>query len=723
MEIERSFMSSRKLIAGAALALAGTTAALACGPFFPWALFDNREQTLKAAPNNGFAFEAAHLVAVTDAALKPVELDTTAWGSDDDNKKAALKQRTDAEAIGLSPEQAALIARMRAAETGEAAFALGADLPAAVRLYTAAAVDYGHERWGEAADRLKALLDLPAADGQLRATWAAYTLGRLYAEHQGEVVAQFSRVRTLALAGAPDPLGLAVASYGEEAGTHLEQAQALEPEEKQPFPPDAAAKFHEQMAAAVTLYAQQAAHGSDAGVQSLRMVAEEILGSQTLIDAVIEDDLIRRLLIVYAAAGTDSRIGELVAAIEQKHILVAPGADRLAAAAYQTAHYDYARRLVDKAPGPMASWLKAKLALQKGDMAAADGFYADAIKGFPASPELSPSNEQLVVGERAVLVLSRGEYVEALEQLYPVGATYWGDVAYLAERVLTPDELKSFVDTRLPVLKVLPERQTPLEHGVWSIDPAVSLRNLLARRLVRAGRYAEATGYFSPPDPKDKDQTDVRPQVDAYAAALKRATDAWRDVDRAEAWYRAASLSRTAGMEMMGYEGPPDQAYSGGVLDGGIGPVKLEGKFIPDPERQRFAASAAAPDRRYHYRFVAVDQALKAADLLPPRSQSFAAVLCQATGWMLDSHGDLAKVAEIYRRYLKQGAAVPWAANFGTECPQPDFAEAKHLQWVEPVWTARHVAGRHRWMIGGVLIVLIGAGAGLLLHRRRSRVA
>jgi len=318
--------------------------------------------------------------------------------------------------------------------------------------------------------------------------------------------------------------------------------------------------------------------------------------------------------------------------------------------------------------------------------------------------------------------LTRGEYVEALEQLYPVGATYWGDVAYLAERVLTLDELKRFVDTRLMALKPVAEIQPPTEEGEWAVDPSVALRNLLARRLVRAGRYAEAVVYFTPPDPKDKDdkRPDVRVQVRDYAAALKRSQDAWRGIDQAEAWYRASRLAREAGLEMMGYEGPPDQAYGGGMLDGGIGPAKLEGKFITDGEQKRFAASVAMPDRRFHYRFIAADEASKAADLLPPRSQAFAAVLCQATGWMLADYGDPDRVKELYARYLKQGAHVAWATHFGRDCPEPDFAEAKHLQWVEPVWAARHFAGRYRWAFGAALLVLIG-GAGVLVRRRNRQ--
>jgi len=29
---------------------------------------------------------------------------------------------------------------------------------------------------------------------------------------------------------------------------------------------------------------------------------------------------------------------------------------------------------------------------------------------------------------------------------------------------------------------------------------------------------------------------------------------------------------------------------------------------------------------------------------------------------------------QIYQRYVKQGAYMPWASQFGRTCPEPDFA-------------------------------------------------
>jgi len=87
---------------------------------------------------------------------------------------------------------------------------------------------------------------------------------------------------------------------------------------------------------------------------------------------------------------------------------------------------------------------------------------------------------------------------------------------------------------------------------------------------------------------------------------------------------------------------------------------------------------------------------------------------------MLADYGDPDRAKELYARYLQQGAHVAWATHFGRDCPEPDFAGAKHLQWVEPVWAARHFAGRHRWALAAALLVLVG-GAGVLLRRRNRQ--
>jgi len=723
-------MSSRRwLIAAAALGLIGMSAAIACGPFFPTQLLDDRAGTLKTAPVNSFAFEASRLVTPSDD-LKAVEAPYD-WLQSDDQLP---KQRATAEAQSLSPAQARLLLAMRRTTNGEQAFKTGAALPAAVRLYTAGAVDFAHERQAAAALHFEAVLALPDDDGAARAVWAAYMLARLR-RLDGDVAGaadRFRLVRTLALRGMPDPLGLAVASYGEEAGLHLAAAKTL---------PSADPAMRRELAAAVALYAEQAARGSDSGIQSLRLVAEKAMGDDALLTVAVTDPLIQRLLIIYALARAqdpemdlsyddnaaynpkpidgkppdNSRLVALVDAIDRSAAPPVDGADRLSVLVYEIGRYDLAERLAGKTSGPLAAWIRAKLALQKGDLSGAAALYAEATRSLPATPgagALDDSNIRLLIGERGTLALARGEITDALYYLFR--AHYWGDVAHLADRILTADELKRFVDDT-PAAPA--DSATPViddSTAQWSAaDMTSRLRNLLARRLVRDGRFAEAAIYFT--DPK------IAVAATAYARALDDATRRWSGIARARGWYGAATLARESGMALMGFEGAPDFAYWQGGLDDGIGQQKLEGTLITPDERARFERTAPTPDRRFRYRYIAVDQALRSAALLPPRSQAFAAVLCRATGWMLGTSGADDTAAALYRIYRARGAALPWAAHFGRDCPEPDFTGAERLLWTQPLAQVRHSARRHAGWIGAGLAAAAAGLGGWAWRRRRNR--
>ena len=709
-------MFDRKLTAVAMIAGMAVSGAIACGPDFPWQLLDRREATFTAPPANSFDFEARRLVSPPDDGLKPVE-------SDDPDTS-----RKHADAEGLTPPQTAALTAMRAAESEAAAFAVGGDLPPAVRLYTAGAVAYWKDDVERAMVRFDEVLQLPEPDGAPRAVWAAFMLGRLAAEVEDwdKAGQAFERTRTLARAGAPDPLGLAVASLGEHARLHAIRAEQLVGEDGA-LPPADEDAFARAMDAAVTLYAEQAARGSDSGLNSLRMVAKRLTGNPALLAAAFRQPLPQRLIVAYAQSrteGAEDMLAGIVTALEQHGSDRAAGADRLASLAYGQGRYDLAGRLVDKAPGPLAAWVKAKLALQRGDVAGAAALLAEASRAFPAdgAAALDPGSATRVRGEAGALALGRGEYVNALELLYPLASTYWGDVAHIAERVLTTDELKAFVDARA---KDGPAPPPPTgeasESWLPSRPPGAALRDLLARRLMRDGRHDEAPGYFS--DPQEAGlATD-------YIQALRETQDrwwpgGWWSIDRARAFYQAAVLARRHGMEIMGTEAAPDYVGYQGAFDMALGQRTLKDgePYITEGERQRFDASRARPDERYHYRYVAVAHAEAAAELLPPRSQAFAAVLCQATGWMFSTARD-DHARALYARYVKEGPLVEWAGHFGRDCPEPNFDGAERLRLVYPWMQARAWAHGHRWPLAAAVLFIVGAGALWIVRRRRGAPA
>jgi cellulose synthase operon protein C len=562
--------------------------------------------------------------------------------------------------------------------------------------------------------------------------------------------AAFAQTRSLAIGGAPDPLGLAVASYGEEARVHLDRAHGLLKDGG--LPEADRHDYADEIEVAVELYAAQAARGSRIAVDSLRMVAEELADpgqppaatEPAKLRAAIARPIVQRLLVAYALAQGDADLDsnkllpQLVDAIQDAGGGPPAAADRLAALCYRIGRFDMAAQLAASASGPLAAWVKAKLALQQGDTAAAAADYAEASRAFPdaAASSLDDANIKLIAGERATLALARGGYVDAMAQLYPVAATYWGDVAHIAERVLTVDELKQFVDARVAAPLVPKTKAEPSDDfETWlAPEPAAQLRDLLARRLMREGRFKEAQAYFHAAADPNFDDHDVARQAAQYALALHDSTSRWWQADRARAWYAAAKLARWSGMAMLGYEGPPDYFGLHGDYDTGIGQAKLDGALVTSGEKARFAAAAARPDLRFHYRFIAVDDAIHAADRLPPRSQAFAAVLCQATGWMLSTTDKLdtedwprtkqneadRQVTALYRRYVQQGAYVPWAAHFGHGCPEPDFDAAARFDREQLLRDMRHFASRYRWGLGLGLIGLLGAAIAWLAVRLRA---
>ena len=480
-------------------------------------------------------------------------------------------------------------------------------------------------------------------------------------------------------------LALAVASLGEEGRLHFERAKRIV---EATFPEgDAVAteQYALGMARAAALYAEQAARGSAGAIQSLRIVANHLTDDAARVKATVGDPLIQRLLAVYvlarvsqehqqaASSGSDepSIAIVLARAIKERKLQSPYGGDRLAALAYKTGHYELAQQLADTASGPLAAWVKAKIAVQKNELVSAAAHYSEAARSFPGYDHIIDSERaRLVFGETAVLSLARGQYVEALDLLLPHADTYWGDIVHIAERVLTTNELKAFADR-----KIGRASYAGIEHDD-GLSRKAALLNLLARRLVREGRFEEAAAYFQ--------GEEIKATASQYGQLLARTDDKRSDLAKARLLYMAAIIARRAGMQIMGYEGSPDYAVEEGNYNAGAGQVELGAAFVTTEERSRFEGSKATPNLRFHYRYLAIGHAEKAAGMLPPRSQAFAAILCQAASWVIDRPDGLEKAQELYRRYIREGAYVGFGATFGRQCPNPNFKSATdlaHSQW------------------------------------------
>jgi hypothetical protein len=728
-------MSRHRIAIAALVGIAAVGTALACGPFFPWQLLDDRAATLADAPTGlGFMSQLRTLVPAPQGSLKTVEYDEYS----DERPTEALKVEQNELASNAwrallanpPPSQAELAAKLdaaRKAATADDALAAGAGLPAAVVEYIAGAVAFNGRKFDVALSHFQAIDRLPREQRRLREVAAAFMQGRSHRELGDFAAARsaFQAARTRALEGAPDPIGLGVASLGEEARLDLMAADLAQPTGGFSPSDEDRANAATMIGRAVRLYGEQAARGSKIGKLSLRDVAATLTANPDMLEKVIGDLTVRRVLVAYCIANDndtewddaingprdDASTNVIAALLAQPNPAAGEDVDRLALLAYQTGHYDDAERLIATTDRALGLWVRAKLSLRRGDQ---PGAIRDWAAALTAAGDFPPAAKNRLRGEFAVAQLSAGQYRQSLELLFPVAKTYWGDVAYIAERVMTVEELKSFVDDLPPPAKDKPAAKDDDDVSMVT-DPTEAIRALLARRLMRVGRLDDALAYF--PAPADK--------AIKYRATVadSRPTWWWRRVSRAEATFNVAMLTRRQGLELLGTEGPPDEVALDGNFSSGIGQSNPQGNrsdpstLVSDDEAARFAASAPKPDRRFHYRSVAADYAMASAQLLPHGSQAYAATLCWAARFAKDDN-DQPRATEIYRLYVATGPYQAWAKAFGGTCPDPNWTAARHY------WPKRivHLAQRHPALAAGagLALVLIVAGAVFAVRRRRA---
>lgn len=691
--------------------------ALACGPTFPMRLLDDRPQTLAQLPEGSFQFEISRLgqpiVGLMPVAKNGFSVDYSLPDS------YSVQERNWAEQQGLDQAQQTLVGQLRKLNDARVAEQQGASLPLEIKLYIAGAVAFSAGDHELAAEYFRKVLALPAEQRALRSTWAAYSLGRalsFISEQANELDDQgrrdmrqsarqaFAQTRQLSIDAFSDPLSLGVASLGEEARILKDQ---------------------NDWSQAIDLYAVQNQLGSEVGYSSLKQVVGELSG---LPDAQLLEQLkhpsVARLLTASLISHQAWSFGErpesevkLIKLLSQGTAGSFDNADRLAALNYQNGDFATAQRLLEHAgDGGLAWWLRAKMALRDGDKVAAAAAYAKAAAAFPRDEswgfrgDYDGNYEDLkpgcrVEGESALLALDRGDYVQAFELLYRSGDIYWHDAATVAERVLTLDELKQFVDTQVPAPPPTPKQPDAYYE---TLPIAAQVRELLGRRLLREGRYEEGWGYFDSPE--------RQAIAKAYGEYRRSAESAWLPTRRAEAYYQAGKLARASGMEILGYEMGPDYHSLWGSYSLEIPPVQA-GPFVSADEVQRQQATIAAPDVRYHYRYLAGELGNQAADFLPHTSQAYAAVLCKAARWTRGSDAEIT----YYRRYVENGPFVEWAGNFGMNCQEPDFGSANKRYLTQWLSASRTAMSEHKLATGAGAGVVLGAA--YWLWRRRVQKA
>lgn len=702
--------SLHKLLPICAAAVAFAVPASACGPYFPNQLLFDSGESAAWAPVADFRREIERIAPAQSAwrARPPGESDSDRQGirADVFDATAAVdladlgdalaathardKRRVILFAYELTRRDLTEYARSvsDARERGAARppppdIKIPPGLPAEFELYLRGVLSYQRQDMPTARKQWTALLALPAAQRRYRTVWAQFMIGKSYLVNDSPLAAAaFARVRDLAKAGNGDSLGLAASSLGWEARAQLDQHRP---------------------AKAISLYLEQFATGDPTAIDSLAQVSADLFKRndlRTLQDLARDPESCRVLTAytlwrggVFREAPKSPVVMQWLAALEAAGADKIVGAERLAWSAYQAGDMPAAARWVAKArdDDPIALWVRAKLQLRSGKLAEAAALLARVARAFPederwdAPGAYDPrdisvatfSPHARAIAEMGVLQLARGNYVDSLDQLLKAG--WWRDAAYVAERVLTVDELIAYVDRNCPEGK----------HD--------KLRYLLARRLTRNGRWKAARPYFP---------EKLRPRLDAYIGAIRDGHDAkLTRVQRGESLWIAAKIARKEGLELLGTELSPDDFADSGEFPGDGLPETREkaagretqtagahakaeqpkappaGAVILPPlsdELRRVERSAVRPAKRWHYRFIAADHAWAAAQLLPDESDALAELLCEAGGWI---KADDPKAADrFYKALVRRCGTTPLGRAASKKHWFPDSKPKPHKQ-------------------------------------------
>ncbi|MCU0654248.1 MAG: hypothetical protein MUF64_02840 [Polyangiaceae bacterium] len=613
--------------------------AWACGPFFPERMLLERSKSLLQAPRSRLSLEVASMKVKTP----PVKAN---WApGEQEFPQARQTVEVDvaelAEALRGKAEGEAIVKRYRAVRgvlwslTVQPANGGGGALvpalappdgiPGEFADYLRGAIARARGDSAGAKKEWEGLLARPAAERGYRSTWAAYMLGVHSRDvNRAEAARWFQKTRELAAQGFRDGLGLGAASLGAEGALALADRD---------FP------------RASRLYLEASALGDPFGSASITVVVRALMeATPEAQKQALRDPVVREVLGAYLTStdvtelGPSSRESRIHALLldETRDERDMAGADRLAWFSYQRGDLKATEAWLQRAPesSPVRAWIRSKMLARGGKYRDAAAELTRAVEAFPllaSTPLQDEESPRLIAPRRlraelAVLKLGRGQFLEAHELLLRAG--YWRDAAFVAERVLSLEELRAHVDERWPPAPRASAGKPAEPAAVEPMSDGERLRYLLGRRLARADRWTEARPYFPPA---------LLPDLDAYLVAREK-SKAPGAQERAEALWAMARLERHKGMELLGMELGPDWRVDDGQFDEdeAVGkPSKREPAALRSGEEQRREKqSAPAFARRFHYRHVGARRALEASKLLADRDPRIQEMLCSAFDWL-----------------------------------------------------------------------------------------
>ncbi|MFZ2276874.1 MAG: hypothetical protein WAW39_03705 [Prosthecobacter sp.] len=552
------------------------------------------------------------------------------------------------------------------------------------------------------------LLALPAEKRANRSTWAAWMLFRTTPhDEQGRWLAE---TRRLARAGFKDCLHLGIeAAYilGRQGSDYAEASEV---------------KAAEWKRAAMLRAPLGLSHAEDRLRHDRRLLVD---WSEDFAREVLAAPFLRRVQMLQLIESMESLGGwstgqpqkpliddnlqQWLASFEKAGVTDQQEAVLLAWITYNAARFDEARRWLALAPAEdvNALALRGKLAALRGNRQEAQKALTRMATKLP-TPEpaarrswereqqnewypLSSANYAAVrthklLADCGVAQVARNDFAGALQTF--LRTDYWSDAAYIAERLLSVEELLALSHRgKIKPLKKMsvPDaepRTGPLsigfletKYGGWmEPDGMDRFTYLVARRLAREGLIKEACKLL----PADLERALLR-----FDAERRRSKDArLTAAERGRALWTAAQIERRLGMELFGYEDAPDFTLCGGLFhldsfherrksplwrsrweDAPQTPEEAL-KFtpmLPATADELWSLRHYSPpfEQRFHYRYVAADLAWRAARLMPDDQEETALVLATAGNWL--KNRDNKSADRFYKALVNRNPSVPMA--------------------------------------------------------------
>ncbi len=561
-------------------------------------------------------------------------------------------------------------------------------LPAEFSLYARGAAAYHNRQYEQAAPFFEQVLALPEEARTMRGIWAAHMLGmtRLRLEQYDAARTAFELVKSMAIAGAADPLGLAPAATGWLGRVFYKKGET---------------------AAAARTYLDFFKIGDEeqksSALQSLETVFKSTdFASDTIkAEAFMQDGLLRSVMIAWfldhAPQGeftTGWLLPRLAAMAASGPV---PHADRIAWLAYDSGKMEEAEKWAAMADQeqPMTLWVQSKLLRRAGKMEEAAAVMQKVVDLLKNGGEetrywtIRRSSEgwhsmtpvEAAAAELGALRMETGDLRGALGAF--VSAGFGTDAAYVAEHRMPLDDL----------LKHVSDLGAATARKTGPYDQTFDLHHLLARRLARAGRLPEALQFY--PEP-------LREPVKRLTELLLDGRAPGYDArKRAGMLMEAARIVREQGMEIYGTELCPDWFVWRGDFEW--------------PDHPWCAETDATPNKRFHYRYLAAGLMWEAAGLLPDNDPMTAEALHTGGMWLKNRDPEAADpfYKSLVRRnrrleIARQADELRWFPREFTDKPAPPPPPPPFLQ------------RKRAKVLGAVLVLTAITGAAVMVRRKKS---